>query len=242
LKLIPAIDLLGGKVVRLFRGDYQEVTEYRLDPAEVLKDFYQAGARLVHIVDLNAARSGDRKTNEAVISELARGGVDLELGGGLRSMEDLTTVFSMGVKRAILGTAAARDPVFLEQALLEYGPDRIVVGVDVLGDRVRISGWEEDSGRSLWEFLHDIENRGIREIIFTEISRDGAMSGPPLEVIKNILERTTLAVIASGGVSSLSDLEQIKKLRHERLLGVISGRALYEGKLDLASGIQILAE
>lgn len=229
-------------MVRLYRGNYQEVTEYRLEATEVLHEFALAGARLVHIVDLNAARSGDRRTNEEVIASLSTAPVDLQLGGGLRSMADLEAVFSMGVKRAILGTAAATHPDFLREAVRVYGPEQILVGVDVLGEQVRISGWERDSGRSLGEFLQEIENAGITQIIFTEISRDGAMSGPPLALIRQILDACSLGVIASGGVSSLADLQEIKNLGHERLLGVISGRALYEGKLDLAEGIRLLGE
>lgn len=241
--VIPAIDLLGGNVVRLYQGDYNQKTEYGSRPAEQTRAFLDAGARLIHVVDLDGARTGSREVNASAIAEILEtagaGGAQIEVGGGIRDLAVLETYFERGVARCILGTAAVRDRDFLQAALDRYGPERVIVGIDARDGRVKVSGWEEDAGLAVGEFLEELETRGAGEIIFTDIQTDGALTGPALDSLGMVLAGCGLRVIASGGVSSLEDVRVLRNLAHPRLRGVITGRALYEGRLDLARAVAV---
>ncbi len=239
--VIPAIDLLDTKTVRLLRGEYDQSTIYGDDPAARALAFVEAGAELVHLVDLNAARSGDRSVNRRAVSavlEAVKGRARVELGGGIRNMDALDEVARQGVDRFVLGTAALKDPAFLRAALNRYGKDRIIAGVDVKDGTVRVSGWEKDGGVRTEDFLKRLEDTGIEEIIFTDIQTDGALTGPPVQTLRSVLSACGLRVIASGGIASNADLVELALLKEERLIGAITGRAVYEGKVDLALAIQ----
>ncbi len=242
-QIIPAIDLLGGQVVRLFQGDYAQKTVYGLDPAAQIRAFTAAGAELVHIVDLDGARTGRREANAAAISSIlgavAATGARIEVGGGIRDLATIAAYLDRGVHRCILGTAAVRDRDFLQSALDTYGPERIIVGVDARDGRVRVAGWEEDAGIGVGEFLEEMESRGTGEIIFTDIRTDGALDGPALDSLGMVLADCGLRVVASGGISSLEDVRILRDLQHPRLVGAITGRALYEGRLDLARAVAL---
>lgn len=241
---IPAVDLLGGQVVRLMQGRYEDSTVYGDNPEQPIYEFIKAGATLIHIVDLDAARDGNRKVNAAAIQKIrtaaSSAAVRLEIGGGVRNLEIVDHYLSAGMDRVIIGTAAVRNPDFVKAAISRHGPEKIIVGVDAKDGEVKVSGWEEGSGRKTIEFLNEIYAYcGVRETIFTDIARDGALSGPPIETLKNVLNQTELRVVASGGVASLEDIQSLLSLKHPRLVGAISGRAIYENKLNVAEAVQL---
>ncbi|MBX7058145.1 MAG: 1-(5-phosphoribosyl)-5-[(5-phosphoribosylamino)methylideneamino]imidazole-4-carboxamide isomerase [Leptospirales bacterium] len=242
-QVIPAIDILDGKVVRLHQGDYGQTRDYRRDPAEQLRQFVEQGAELIHLVDLNAARDGDRAVNREKIGATLQAAreckVRVELGGGLRDLSSIEAMLQLGVDRCILGTAAVKQPELVRSAVDQFGAEHIVVGVDALDGQVRVSGWEESSGVSVSQFLAQLEVQGCTEVIFTDISRDGALAGPALSALEAVLEWSGMRIVASGGISALSDLQTLIDLRHPRLVGVITGKAIYEGKLDLAEALRL---
>ena len=240
-RIIPAIDLLDGEIVRLYQGDYAKVTVYAHDPSLQAREFLRAGAEFLHIVDLNAARSGKSEKNTAAIAAIAKAvgnDLGLELGGGIRNWESLEKCLELGIKRCVIGTAAVKDPAFLKKALEHYGAERILVGLDVYKGIVRVSGWEEASHLKVSELLLTFEQMGLKEIIFTDISRDGTLEGPG-DALAPYLKSSKLNFILSGGLSSLKDLESILAARHPQLIGAISGRALYEKKLDLRAALEM---
>ncbi len=243
LQIIPAIDLLNGQVVRLYQGNYDQVTVYCQDPAKQAKQFQQAGAEILHIVDLSAARTGKRQdtgNSQAITAILKALGktMKVELGGGIRNLDSLKECFDLGVDRCVLGTAAVKDPKFLEKSLGIYGPEKIIVGVDARNQTVQLSGWEEESFINVRALLKDLENKGVCNVIFTDISRDGTLSGPG-KALYNYIEDCNLDFILSGGLSCLEDLKEILSTRHLRLVGVISGRAIYEKRLDIGQAVQM---
>lgn len=240
-RIIPSIDLLDGKVVRLYQGNYAKLRVYNCDPCKQAQDFLEAGAELLHLVDLNAARKPKAKENKKFIAEIAKrvgSALEIELGGGIRDWESLETCFSLGIKRCVIGTAAVKDIDFLKKALEHYGAGRIIVGLDVYKGMAYISGWEEESHLKASELLFQLEQIGLKEVIFTDISRDGTLVGPGKALVP-YLKNSELDFILSGGLSSLKDLEVILASRHPRLIGAISGRALYEKKLDLKLALEM---
>ena len=223
--LYPAIDLVGGKAVRLYKGDYAQMTVYNDDPVAVAKDFQRAGARRMHLVDLEAAKSGV-PANAATIRAIAeQTDLFLEVGGGIRNMEILETYLSLGVDRAILGTAAVTDPQFLRAAVEKYG-EKVAVGVDLKDGFVAIKGWTETSELTAEAFFERMEALGVRTIICTDISRDGAMKGTNRALYKGLSEKFAIDLIASGGVSSMEDIAALKEMG---LHGAIIGKAYYTG-------------
>ena len=233
--LYPAIDLVGGKAVRLYKGDYAQMTVYSEDPVSVAKDFQAAGATRMHLVDLEAAKSGI-PANAETIRAIAEGtGLFLEVGGGIRNMDILETYLSLGVDRAILGTAAVTDPRFLEAAVEKYG-DKIAVGVDLKDGFVAIKGWTETSELTAGAFFEKMQALGVRTVICTDISRDGAMQGTNHSLYKTLSESFALDIIASGGVSSIED---ITRLAAQNIHGAIVGKAYYSGSLDLKQAIEV---
>lgn len=242
-QVIPAIDVLDGKVVRLHQGDYNQRSEYPGDPVEQLKSFVADGASLIHLVDLNAARNGDRSVNRATIASVVAAAkassVQIELGGGLRDLDALQAAIDLGVDRCIIGTAAVKNPDLVLEAVQRHGRGRIIVGVDALDGQVRVSGWEESSELSVSVFLAELESQGVQEVIFTDISRDGALAGPALSALEAVLEWSGLRVISSGGVSSIEDIRRLLEMRHPRLVGVICGKAIYEGRVNLRDAIAL---
>ena len=231
--VLPAIDLKDGKVVRLYKGDFGTVHQVAPDPESAARDFLAAGAGWVHMVDLDGARDGARK-NAALVRAVARLGLKVELGGGIRSMADLEAVFGLGVSRAVIGSAAVSDPEFVRTAAERYG-DRIAVGIDARNGRVRTAGWEQDSGLDYLDFARSMDAMGIKTIIFTDIETDGTLSGPACDSLKALQKAVSCRIIASGGVSSNGDIRELAALG---LYGAIVGKAYYAGRVDLAQAVK----
>ncbi|MDZ4726821.1 MAG: 1-(5-phosphoribosyl)-5-[(5-phosphoribosylamino)methylideneamino]imidazole-4-carboxamide isomerase [Leptospira sp.] len=232
--VIPAIDLLDNEAVRLKQGDYDKKTVYSSHPEQLTKKFEEEGTKLLHIVDLNAARTGISKNQKAIQSIRSVCKMKLELGGGIRSLDSMAFYNDLGIDRFILGTIAVEDPRVVEEGLNLYGVDRIVLGIDAKDGIVRTKGWETNSGLEVFSFLERMYKLGVRHIIFTDISKDGMMEGPNFKIYKDIIEKfPDMKVIASGGVSSLEDVKRLDELTNGRLFGAITGKAIYEGKIDL---------
>ena len=232
--IYPAIDLYGGKAVRLFKGDYAQMTVYSDDPVSVAKDFAAAGASHIHLVDLEGAKIG-RPANLSTIAKIVETtGLFAEVGGGIRDMETVDSYLSIGVSRVILGTAAVKDPDFLKEALAKYG-EKIAVGVDLKDGFVAIKGWTETSDLKAEDFFIQMQNLGIKTIICTDISRDGAMKGTNRELYRDLSAKFNIDLIASGGVSSMED---VKALAEMKLHGAIIGKAYYIGAVDLKEAVE----
>lgn len=229
----PAIDLKDGKVVRLLKGDFDTVHQVAEDPIVVAKDFAAAGAKVIHMVDLDGAKSGQRVNGDIVRSVTEQTGMKIELGGGIRSMADLEAVFAMGVWRAVIGSAAVTDPEFVRAAVMRYG-DAIAVGVDTQDGKVKTAGWIEDSGLDYLAFAKSMEDMGVKTLIFTDIETDGALSGPSYRRLRELQEAVHCQIVASGGVSCDADIERLAEMG---LYGAIIGKAYYAGTIDLAQAV-----
>jgi phosphoribosylformimino-5-aminoimidazole carboxamide ribotide isomerase len=239
LIVYPAIDLRGGRVVRLAQGDPDRQTVYGEDPAAVARRWAEMGATWLHVVNLDGAfGDGDNLNRRALeaIREAVGGQVQIQFGGGLRSPVDIDGALGMGVERVVLGTAAVERRPMVEGALQRYGPDRVAVGVDARRGRVRIRGWTEEADLTPAALARDLVKAGLRTLIYTDIARDGVGSGVNVVATRELAEATGLEVIASGGVASLKD---IRRVREANLPGVIIGRALYEGQIDLALALAV---
>ena len=234
--LFPAIDILSGKAVRLYKGDYNAVTVYSERPWEFAEDFVDKGCSAIHIVDLDGAKSGETVNIDTVKRIAAVKGLYSEIGGGIRNMETVSRYLEAGVDRVILGTAALQDPSFLKNALREYG-DRIAVGVDLKDGKVAVKGWLETSNKDGIEFLKELEDLGVEGVIVTDISRDGAMKGTNLDLYGRIKEEVSLKVTASGGVSTIEDIVALKSMG---LYGAIIGKAYYTGAIKLKDALEAL--
>ncbi len=233
--IFPAIDLYGGKAVRLYKGDYNQMTVYNDDPLAVARDFKASGATHLHVVDLEGARDGGTPNLQTIAALARESGLFTEVGGGIRSIEVVDRYLSAGVDRVILGTAAVKDPAFLKEALARYG-EKIAVGVDIRDGLVAIKGWTEVSEWNAMDFCATMQEMGVKTIICTDISKDGAMKGANHELYRTLSERFSLDIIASGGVSSLEDIE---KLAEKGLYGAIVGKAYYTGAISLARAIEV---
>ena len=233
--LFPAIDLYDGKAVRLYKGDYANMTVYSDNPIEIARDFERCGCTHIHMVDLEGARDGTTP-NIAIVEQVAREtGLFVEIGGGIRSMETVKRYLDAGVSRVILGTAAVNDPDFLKQAVAAYG-SAIAVGADVKDGCIAIKGWLETSQLTLEAFLGQMQDLGIRNVICTDISRDGAMRGTNLALYRELSKAFRMDITASGGVSSMED---VKALREMELYGAIIGKAYYTGAIDLKNALEV---
>ena len=233
--IYPAIDLYEGKAVRLYKGDYAQMTVYSENPAEVAKAFAAAGSRHIHLVDLEGAKKG-KPANLATIRKIIEAAdLFVEVGGGIRDLETIESYLSIGVNRVILGTAAVTDPAFLEAALAKHG-EKIAVGVDLKDGYVAIKGWTEKSELTADAFFEKMQNLGVKTVICTDISRDGAMKGTNRELYKELSRKYSIDLIASGGVSTLEDVEALAAMR---LHGAIIGKAYYIGAIDLREAIEV---
>ena len=233
--LFPAIDLYEGKAVRLYKGDYAQMTVYSEHPEEIARDFAAQGATHAHLVDLEGAKSGATPNLDTVLRIREAAGLFCEIGGGIRSMETVKTYLSAGLDRVILGTAAVEDPAFLRAAVDAFG-EKIAVGVDVRDGYVAIRGWTEKSALGFMDFCREMEKAGVKTLICTDISRDGAMRGTNREMYRQLSETLGLQITASGGVSSLDD---VRSLRQMGLYGAIIGKAYYTGDIDLKKAIEV---
>ena len=233
--IFPAIDLYDGKAVRLFKGNYAEMTVYNNDPVAVARDFVAAGATHVHLVDLEGARDGNTPNLDTVLAIKKECGLFCEIGGGVRSMEVVKRYIDAGLDRVILGTAAVSDPAFLRAAVAAYG-DKIAVGVDIKDGFVAVKGWTEKSNENALDFCQKMQEWGVKTLICTDISRDGAMRGANHALYQTLKERFGMQIVASGGVSAMDD---VTTLRAMDLYGAIIGKAYYTGAIDLKSAIEV---
>ena len=232
--LFPAIDLYDGKAVRLFKGDYAQMTVYSSNPIEIARDFEAKGATWAHLVDLEGAKDGTTP-NLNIVKQIANEtALFTEIGGGIRNMQTVATYLENGVDRVILGTAAVNDEVFLKEAIGTYG-NRIAVGVDVKDGFVAIKGWTENSSYSCFDFCRKMVDLGVQYLICTDISKDGAMQGTNRELYRQLSEQFSVNITASGGVSSLEDIRALRKLD---LYGAIVGKAYYNGAINLAQALE----
>jgi len=233
--IYPAIDLYDGKAVRLYKGDYAQMTVYNENPVEVARDFQNSGAVCIHLVDLEGAKSGTTPNLETVCAIKKETGLFCEIGGGIRSMEVVSRYLDAGLDRVILGTAAVTDPAFLQAAVAKYG-EKIAVGIDIKDGFVAIKGWTEKSEKDALEFAAQMQNLGVKTLICTDISKDGAMEGANHELYKTLSERFGMQIIASGGVSSMED---VKRLAAMDMHGAIIGKAYYTGAIKLKEAIEV---
>lgn len=233
--ILPAIDLLGRKAVRLLKGDYNQVTVYSDSPLKVARKFKSFGAMHIHMVDLDGAKYGTTPNMDIVAEVAENTGLFVEIGGGIRSMDTVKKYIDAGVSRVILGTAAICDEAFLKEAVRTYG-EKIAVGADVKDGKIAVKGWLEQSDVTLDEFFLKMQNLGVKNIICTDISRDGAMRGTNLELYRELSEKYSLDITASGGVSSIEDVKELRKMN---LYGAIIGKAYYTGAVDLKEAIEV---
>lgn len=230
--IIPAIDIRDGYVVRLIQGDFTQETVYDNDPLKVARRWEKEGAKLIHLVDLDGAREGrpkNLKLGEDIVREIS---IPVEWGGGVRDLKAIEEVLSKGIERVVIGTEAVESPELIREACQEFG-ERIVVGIDVRDGRVAVRGWTSSTSREAVALAEEMEDLGVKTIIFTDIKSDGMLSGPHLRSLKEMLKAITIPLIASGGVSSLEDIKNLKSLESEGLQGVIVGKALYAGCINL---------
>jgi len=235
MHIFPAIDLVGGKAVRLFKGDYAQMTVYSDSPLDVAKDFENQGATHIHLVDLEGAKDGTTPNIETVKSIAQNTSLFTEIGGGIRGMETAEKYISCGVDRIILGTAAVTDEVFLKEAINAFG-DKVAVGVDIKDGFVAIKGWLEKSEFSAFDFCEKMQKMGVKTLICTDISKDGAMQGTNHELYRELASRFNINITASGGVSSIEDVEKLTSLG---IYGAIIGKAYYTGAINLKEAIEV---
>ena len=233
--LFPAIDLFEGKAVRLYKGDYAQMTVYSEHPEEIAADFAACGATHIHLVDLEGARSGETPNLETVLKIRESSGLFCEIGGGIRSMEIVDRYLGAGLDRVILGTAAVADEGFLRAAVEKYGA-KIATGADIRDGYVAVKGWTEQSGVTMDAFFEKMERIGVATVICTDISRDGAMRGTNREMYRTLSQKYSLQITASGGVSTMEDVQQLREMN---LYGAIIGKAYYTGDIDLKKAIEV---
>lgn len=229
MQIYPAIDIIDGKAVRLSQGSFDNVTVFNDTPADAAKDWVDAGATYIHIVDLDGARYGKTFVIDIIKDIKSKYNIKIETGGGVRTMKDIDDRIEAGASRVIIGTAAVKNPKLVKEAVEKYG-DKIAVGVDAKNGMVAISGWEEVSNVTAVDLCLKMKSYGVNTVIYTDISKDGMMSGPNIESTKDLIEKTGMDIIASGGVSKIEDVENVNNIN---AAGVIIGKALYNGALDL---------
>ena len=231
--MIPAIDLKNGRCVRLLQGEAAAETVYSNDPAAMARSFEDAGAKRLHLVDLDGAFQGKGANLASIRAILKNITIPVQLGGGLRNAENIEQMFELGVSSVIVGTMAVKNPDVLEEVIQRFSGEQVILGIDARDRKVSIEGWQEGTEIDDVEFALRWKKLGIQRIVFTDIARDGMLTGPNLEALGDFARRTGLKIVASGGVSSMEDLELLKTLEEDGVDQVISGKAIYEGKLDL---------
>ena len=233
--IFPAIDLYEGKAVRLYKGDYEQMTVYSDSPIELVEDFVEQGAKYLHLIDLEGAKTGQTPNLELIRDIRALSPLFTQVGGGIRSMDVVDAYLNAGVDRVILGTAAVTDPVFLEEAIKEFG-EKIAVGADIKNGYIAISGWTESSGIDAFSFCRRMQDLGVKTLICTDISRDGAMQGTNRNLYRTLTRRHNMNIIASGGVSTIED---IRALREMEVYGAVIGKAYYTGAIKISEALEV---
>ena len=236
--ILPAIDIKDGACVRLYKGDFSTAHKVAEDPLETARSFEAAGAEWIHMVDLDGAKDASPKNADIFFTVARETGLKVELGGGIRTLDTVESYLSGGISRVILGSAAVKDPALVKAAVKEYG-DRIAVGIDAKEGMVAVDGWLEGSAVHFLDLAREMEAVGVKTVIFTDISRDGTLTGPNLAQLRELKENTSVQIIASGGVSGPQDSRAVKELG---LYGVICGKALYQGTLSLPEALEIAKE
>ncbi len=242
MKFLPAIDIMNGKVVRLFKGRFEEKTVYSGDPVAVAREFKKKGADFLHIVDLSGAKA-EKAQQYNLLKSIVDIGCDIEVGGGVRSIVDVKKLLDIGVKRVIIGTRAVSDPGFVSQAVDEFGAEAVVVALDIDGGYVRIKGWRENSNTTLDDMLSVFSPLKVA-VLITDISRDGTLEGIDADFYKGIADKYAGGIIISGGVSSLKDIRAAAGLAQERqnIDGIVAGKAIYEGRISIEEAIKICSQ
>lgn len=241
MTIFPAIDLRGGKCVRLFKGDFDQETVFSDQPAEVAQQWQAQGAQFLHLVDLDGARAGHSENLATVREILAAVTIPVELGGGIRTLENIDEVLALGVRRVILGSVAVRDPELVAAACAKYG-DRIVVGIDAKAGIVAVDGWGVSGDVDVITLAKRMKQAGVRTIIYTDISRDGTLAGVNVEATAKLARESGVHVVASGGVRDVRDIEALKPYEKDGIEGVIVGKSIYTGSLSLPEALAIAAE
>ncbi len=236
--IFPAIDLRGGKCVRLIQGDFDKETVYSDDPQATARKWQAAGAKFLHVVDLDGARAGSPQNLDAIQKILDAVDIPIEVGGGIRTLDDMERLLTLGVRRVILGSVAVENPALVAEAVFRFG-DRIVVGIDAKGGFVATHGWEKSSAVTVVELVKQIAAAGVKTIIYTDISKDGMLSGVNAAAFAELAEKSGAQIVASGGVKSIEDIRALKAVESAGVVGVIVGKAIYTGSLDLQSAIEL---
>ncbi len=236
--IFPAIDLKDGQCVRLIQGRKEDKTVYSNSPGEVARSFEKQGAGYLHVVDLDGAFEGGPRNLKAITEIALAVNIPFQVGGGLRTRADVERLLTLGASRVIIGTRAVHNPVFMEELLKEYGPEKIVLGLDAHNGMVASEGWVEKSDRDAFEYGKAMRKLGVKTAIYTDISRDGLLQGPNLAAIEKMARDSKLKIIASGGVSTVENITALKKLEHLGVTGAIIGKALYEAKISLPDALQ----
>ncbi len=232
--VLPAIDLRGGKAVRLLRGEYDNMTVYGENPVAVAASFAEAGAKNLHVVDLDGALSGNTDNLEMIKSIISETKMSVEVGGGIRNEQRVYTYLSMGAERVILGTVAAENPTFAEEMVKKYGA-HIAVGADVKNGEIATHGWTKTTGTGIHDFMKTMENMGVSTVICTDVSRDGALMGTNMELYRELSEKYGIGIIASGGITTVDEVYELAKMK---VFGAILGKAIYNGNIDLREAVK----
>lgn len=239
MQIIPAIDLKGGHCVRLEQGEMDRETLFSAHPAQVARHWESLGARMLHIVDLDGAITGKPQNKDAICQILKSVAIPLQLGGGIRDMETMENYLSLGIKRVILGTIAYQQPSLLEDVCQTF-PNQIIVSIDARDGWVAIEGWKETTSKKATDLVKNLEGKGVAAIVFTDIKRDGMMNGPNIASVREMADATRIPIIASGGVTTLKHIKELMDLKDCGVEGIIIGRALYEGSIDLKGAIELV--
>lgn len=236
--IIPAVDIQDGLVVRLTQGKFNEATIYSRKPEEAAKNWESLGAKLIHTVDLDGAKIGEVKNWESIEKVIKSVKIPVQVGGGIRKKEDIERLFEIGAKRVVLGTKAVSDKAFVEE-VVSIWPDGILVSIDVSAGKVAEKGWQAVTTKKTEDLVKEMQDVGIKQLVFTDISRDGTLVGPNIAEIQKLLSIISIPLIVAGGISSLEDLKKLKALEADGLAGVIIGKALYEGTIDFKEALKL---
>lgn len=237
--ILPAIDILGGKCVRLTRGEYGTAEKVAADPVETALSFVKSGASYIHMVDLDGAKEGSRINGDIYTEVARRVNVPIEVGGGVRDMDTVEYYIEKGIDRVIIGSAALKNPALVRDAVKEYGNERIAVGIDALNGKVRTEGWLEESDVDYIDLAREMEKMGVKYVIFTDISKDGTLAGPNLTQLGALSDAVSMNIIASGGIR---DIDNIRDLAKMKLYGAICGKSIYSGSLSLCEAVRVASE